>query len=359
MDSLDKQWETDVDLSSRFSIEGERMSMELVESGNELIGLLRRYFRPIGNPPKTPSYLFDIDTASKIDRQGCTSEIGRFRDLLSDHRLAVEAIAEIPELKTVVESIQRVQTIMDSESAPRFAYLFKRFLDMPWTDYEEQSTSFDPLVLKKDPDKIPLARFTQSLIDKLSKPKLDRDGNSYYLGDGQEARGIAEKINELTRKDIVLVRCPTIENHESNIIVNGPFGASCCGYVESFIDNARINTESTSMRDSDRVRCIEILTDWVTICDCETKHDNPLQQSLQFGYTFAELDADFLWDLKTSLDEINPSEYSQPRSPQEWEAIFDCAWRTIKRGIKDRKIRALKISSKSYRIHLKDIPVSK
>ena len=356
MDSLDKQWETDVDLSSRFSIEGERMSMELVESGNELIGLLRRYFRPIGNPPKTPSYLFDIDAESETDRQGCTSKIGSFKDLLSGHPLAVEAIVKIPELKTVVESIQRVQANMDSESASKFAYLFERFLDMPWADYEEQSTSFESITLTKNTGPISVSHFCQTLIEKLSKPKLDRDGNSYFLGDGQEARGIAEKINQLTRKETVIVRCPTMKNHVSNIVVNGPYGSACCGYVESFTDSGCVDTGSTLMQDSNRVRCIELLTDWVNVSKYEFESDAPLKQSLQFGYTFAEIDADFLWDIKTSLDEIGGSKYSKPRSPSEWATVFGLTWKTVKKNIDKGDIRVIEINSKSYRIHVDDIP---
>ena len=110
------------------------------------------------------------------------------------------------------------------------------------------------------------------------------------------------------------------------------------------------------MQDSNRVRCIELLTDWVNVSKYEFESDAPLKQSLQFGYTFAEIDADFLWDIKTSLDEIGSSKYSKPRSPSEWATVFGRTWKTVKKNIDNGGIRAIEINSKSYRIHFDDIP---
>lgn len=207
------------------------MSNELVEAGNEMISLLRMYFRPSGMPGEVPSFLFEVDIETKEEREQNVNidEIGRFRNLQSKKRYVVEAVNEIRPLEKVKESLIRVSGALDKDSAPRFSYLFERLNEMAW--YQGQCWSE-----------------SSSLIDKNEK-KIAR-----------------------------------------------------------------------------------------------------------FGFHFSEIEDQFLWDMKTALDEVGPSAYSRPRSPSEWEKIFDLSWRTIKRRIDSGKIRAKKISTKSYRIHVNDVP---
>ena len=83
-------------------------------------------------------------------------------------------------------------------------------------------------------------------------------------------------------------------------------------------------------------------------------HEGP--EILSFGFQLFEIDEEFLWDMKTSLDDIGPSKYSEPRRPSDWAKIFKNPWRTIKVGIDSGSIRAIEIHSKSWRIHIDDIP---
>ncbi|QDT24795.1 hypothetical protein Enr10x_00870 [Gimesia panareensis] len=59
-----------------------------------------------------------------------------------------------------------------------------------------------------------------------------------------------------------------------------------------------------------------------------------------------------------SIEEQNTrsaSEYSKPKSPAEWSKHFDCSWDTLKKRFDCGKIRVIKLSTKSYRIHKDDL----
>ena len=61
---------------------------------------------------------------------------------------------------------------------------------------------------------------------------------------------------------------------------------------------------------------------------------------------------DQLNDIETS-DNVT---WSKPDSPTRWAIVFDISAQTFKRRVKDGKIRAKKLSSKSYQIDIQDIP---
>ena len=50
--------------------------------------------------------------------------------------------------------------------------------------------------------------------------------------------------------------------------------------------------------------------------------------------------------------------WSEPRSPSEWAKQFNMSWDTLKSRIDDKSIRAKKLTSKSYRVHLDDLPAT-
>jgi hypothetical protein len=51
-----------------------------------------------------------------------------------------------------------------------------------------------------------------------------------------------------------------------------------------------------------------------------------------------------------------PRGWSKADSPSRWEKVFDCSWKTLARRIQDGKIRCLRLSTKSYKIAIDDIP---
>lgn len=53
------------------------------------------------------------------------------------------------------------------------------------------------------------------------------------------------------------------------------------------------------------------------------------------------------------------AEYSPPMSPKEIEKRFQRSWDTLKRWIRDGKIRVHKLNSKSYRVHNDDLPAKR
>jgi hypothetical protein len=50
--------------------------------------------------------------------------------------------------------------------------------------------------------------------------------------------------------------------------------------------------------------------------------------------------------------------WSKPDGPAQWAKAFGISWDTLKRRIKDGKIRCKKLSTKSYSIHVDDLPKS-
>ena len=138
MDNLENECETDQ--SSVYSIEGEVMSHKLRQAGNQLVDLLRLNFRPTGNPPILPQFLFEVEAESIDERRGITERIGRFRDLFSDDKYALEAIARIPILASVVSAINEVSAFMDPDSAPKLDYLLSQLLKMSWVNSELNSS---------------------------------------------------------------------------------------------------------------------------------------------------------------------------------------------------------------------------
>lgn len=48
--------------------------------------------------------------------------------------------------------------------------------------------------------------------------------------------------------------------------------------------------------------------------------------------------------------------YSAPKAPSEWVKLFPWEWDTLKKRIEEGSIRAIKLSTKSYRIHKDDLP---
>jgi hypothetical protein len=59
-----------------------------------------------------------------------------------------------------------------------------------------------------------------------------------------------------------------------------------------------------------------------------------------------------------SESQLQPADgpWSPPDSPAGWSKRFKVSWDTLKRRFKDGSIRYKKLSSKSYRIHLDDLP---
>ena len=56
--------------------------------------------------------------------------------------------------------------------------------------------------------------------------------------------------------------------------------------------------------------------------------------------------------------ELKRTEWSGPKSPSQWAKVFDCSWKTIKRRMDSGILRFKCESTKSYRIHVDDIPPS-
>lgn len=48
--------------------------------------------------------------------------------------------------------------------------------------------------------------------------------------------------------------------------------------------------------------------------------------------------------------------WSSPRSPAEWAKAFRVSWDTLKKRFDDGSIRATKLTTKSYRVHVDDLP---
>jgi hypothetical protein len=53
------------------------------------------------------------------------------------------------------------------------------------------------------------------------------------------------------------------------------------------------------------------------------------------------------------------AQWSEPDAPSQWAKRFGCSWDTLKRRFADGSIRHLKLSTKSYRIHLDDVPTKR
>ena len=53
-----------------------------------------------------------------------------------------------------------------------------------------------------------------------------------------------------------------------------------------------------------------------------------------------------------------PFEWTEPRSPDQWEQLFQVSWKTLRRRIDCGTIRAQRINSKSYRLNRADLPRS-
>jgi hypothetical protein len=66
--------------------------------------------------------------------------------------------------------------------------------------------------------------------------------------------------------------------------------------------------------------------------------------------------SDELRAVANNIDNAIGEQYSEPRSPDAWEEVFPYTWKTIARRIKEGKIRALMVHSKSWRIHVDDVP---
>jgi hypothetical protein len=49
-------------------------------------------------------------------------------------------------------------------------------------------------------------------------------------------------------------------------------------------------------------------------------------------------------------------EFSNEKSPRQWAKVFRCSWDTLKRRMAAGKIRYCKLSTKSYRIAIADLP---
>jgi hypothetical protein len=56
------------------------------------------------------------------------------------------------------------------------------------------------------------------------------------------------------------------------------------------------------------------------------------------------------------VTEPGPLGWSSAEPPSEWERVFHCCWRTILRRMRGKKVRFLKLSTKSYKIAIDDIP---
>ena len=211
-------------------------------------------------------------------------------------------------------------------------------------------------------DRNTLGTLCELTIEKLEAFTLDSQGNKVYLGDGQELSGLAGRINDAAGKTVVDVRRPSIlKDLSSTIIVNGPFGKTTVGYTESFSDGSVLVSEAKM--DQYRLRCIDFLKDWIAesklnpIYALTFDTDAPTSQlPPEFGYELAAIDDQFLWSMKSSLDEIDISCYTKPRSPSEWERLSEYTWKTIKRRIDDGSVRAIKPEgSRDYRIHIEDL----
>lgn len=60
------------------------------------------------------------------------------------------------------------------------------------------------------------------------------------------------------------------------------------------------------------------------------------------------------YKLNRSADSL--ADYSAPKAPSEWVKLFPWGWDTLRKRIKEGSIRAIKLSTKSYRIHKDDLP---
>ena len=54
--------------------------------------------------------------------------------------------------------------------------------------------------------------------------------------------------------------------------------------------------------------------------------------------------------------ELKAQEWSVPKSPAEWSKLFKVSWDTLKKRFDNGSIRTTKLSTKSYRVHVDDVP---
>jgi hypothetical protein len=66
-----------------------------------------------------------------------------------------------------------------------------------------------------------------------------------------------------------------------------------------------------------------------------------------------------LWELKLHCPDPADAadQWSQPMKPKDWCSIFDLGWDTLKKRFADQAIRNQKLSQRSYRVAIDDIPV--
>jgi hypothetical protein len=82
-------------------------------------------------------------------------------------------------------------------------------------------------------------------------------------------------------------------------------------------------------------------------------------RQLSAGERLVDISVEVLAEIKKHLNELElavaNNQYSPARSPDEWERIFNKSWKTISRYISSKKIRAIEVHSKSWRIHIEDL----
>jgi hypothetical protein len=63
-------------------------------------------------------------------------------------------------------------------------------------------------------------------------------------------------------------------------------------------------------------------------------------------------------EAERSEDSVPPGGWSKPKSPKELVRVFGVSWSTIKRRFKDGKIRHHRLSTKSYKVAVADLPAN-
>jgi hypothetical protein len=79
-----------------------------------------------------------------------------------------------------------------------------------------------------------------------------------------------------------------------------------------------------------------------------------------------EREAEATTELRTFLNRIKQRRrvngetgpWSEPKPPSEWSRLYGMGWDTLKKRFESQTIRNKKDSSKSYRVHVSDLPAN-
>lgn len=139
------------------------MSLELFGSVQQLVSVLRRNFKPVGQPPHSPLWSYQVISRKEPREQrgaklgemherqfnDCEKpEVFKFSALIREdkHRLITEALNHIPPLADVAEALLHAKKWIDSErrdpAAARCCHLFEELCESAWFKQSNGSPQF-------------------------------------------------------------------------------------------------------------------------------------------------------------------------------------------------------------------------